>query len=256
MLGSVGQILTIDDALARMDRNLDRAIERDDARGYFTALYRGVTARVRDGIEAGEFEDGERMERFDVTFARYWLDAYDDWDRSRPVSQSWQRAFTTARRGGTVMQHLVLGINAHINLDLAVATAAVAPGATVHELKADYDRINVLLAELLDDMQDAVDDVSPVAGLLDVVGLGIDEAVAGFSLEKARAGAWAFAVRLARAGSPPAMVDERDIAVALLGRAISDPPVVRRYLWVLSLWARRQDTGRMVEALAEGAARR
>ena len=119
MLGS--SIATIDDALARMDANLDRAIDQRDPRGYFTAVYRGVTQRVRDGVAAGEFEDNERMERFDVRFARYWLDAYAGWDRGDPIADSWSCSFEAARRGATVMQNLVLGINAHINLDLAVA---------------------------------------------------------------------------------------------------------------------------------------
>ena len=249
------EILTIDDALARMDSNLDRAIETGDARGYFTAVYRGVTARVRDGIAAGEFEDNERMERLDVRFARYWLDAYAAWDRSEPTSQSWARAFTAAKRGGTVMQHLVLGINAHINLDLAVAAAAVAPGAELEALKADFDKINDVLGELVNEMQAQMDEVVPVAGLLDVLAAGIDEALVGFSLVVARDKAWEFAARLASAGSPEAMVHERDALVARYAESIAQPPAVVEFLMELTSWGQKQDVGANVAALAERAAR-
>jgi hypothetical protein len=248
------EIITIDDALARMDTNLDRAIETGDARGYFTAVYRGVTARVRDGIAAGEFEDNPRMERLDVRFARYWLDAYAAWDQSQPTSRSWAKAFTAAQRGGTVMQHLVLGINAHINLDLAVASAAVAPGAELDALRADFMKINDVLGELVDEMQESMGEVVPVTGLLDVLAAGIDEALVNFSLNVARDKAWEFAARLAAAGSPEAMVHERDAMVARYADTIADPPAVVEFLMELTSWGQKQDVGANVAALAHRAA--
>lgn len=249
-------IETIDDAIERMDANLDRAIEQRDPRGYFTAVYRGVTQRVRDGVVAGEFEDNERMERFDVRFARYWLDAYAGWDREEPVSESWRCSFETARRGATVMQHLVLGINAHINLDLAVAAAEVCPGDQIMELEQDFERINGVLAGLVDEMQDAIAEVSPVSGLLDVVAMGIDEVVVDFSLRTARERAWSFAGQLAAAGSPARMLRERDVAVAAIGRRIADPPILVDHLIALTGWHERQDIAAVVQALAEAAQRR
>jgi hypothetical protein len=249
-------IATIDDALARMDANLDRAIEQRDPRGYFTAVYRGVTQRVRDGVAAGEFEDNERMERFDVRFARYWLDAYAGWDRGDPIADSWRCSFETARRGATVMQNLVLGINAHINLDLAVAAAEVCPGAQILDLQRDFETINEVLAGLVDDMQDAIAVASPVSGLLDTVGLGIDEALVNFSLRTARDRAWVYAGRLAAAGSPTQMIVERDAAVARIGRDIADPPALLERLVELIGWHERQDVGAVVVALADAAQRR
>ena len=60
-----------------MDREVDRCLECGDASGYFTVVYRAVTERVRDGIAAGDFADGEQMEHFDVLFAQRYLDARD-----------------------------------------------------------------------------------------------------------------------------------------------------------------------------------
>ena len=90
---------TIDDALGALDRLLDRAAEENDPIGYFTAVYRAVTARIRDGVRAGEFDDAERMERFDVVFAQAFLDAAEDHRARRPTSRSWRVALT-CRRGG------------------------------------------------------------------------------------------------------------------------------------------------------------
>lgn len=76
---------SIDDAVAAMDRLLERSLAAHDPRGFFTCVYRAVTVRVRDGIRAGEFDEGERMERFDVEFARLYLDAARDHELGRPV---------------------------------------------------------------------------------------------------------------------------------------------------------------------------
>ena len=114
---------TIDAAIAAMDREVERCVGCGDAGGYFAIIYRAVTERVRDGIAAGDFADGEQMEHFDVLFARRYLDARRAWESgSGPVPESWRLAFDTAQnRRCLVTQHLLLGINAHINLDLGVA---------------------------------------------------------------------------------------------------------------------------------------
>jgi hypothetical protein len=132
-------IETIDGAIAAMDAEVDRCVDCGDAGGYFTIVYRAVTERVRAGIVAGEFADCEQMERFDVLFALRYLDARERWySGSADVPLSWRVAFETARdRRCLVAQHLLLGINAHINLDLGVAAAAAAPPGEVEALRDD-----------------------------------------------------------------------------------------------------------------------
>ncbi len=244
-------VRTIDEALRHMDRNLDRAVAENDPRGYFTAVYRAVTRRVHEGVLAGEFEDCERMERFDVRFARYWLDAYDGWDRGEPVPRSWECSFRTARLGGPVMLHVLLGINAHINLDLAVAAAQVCPGDQIAELRTDFERINDVLAGLVDDMQDAVAAVSPTSGWLDRLAVGLDELAVVFSLQQARARAWSFAERLAAAAGDEGLVTARDAAVAAVGTRLVDAGGLLRPLLDLAAWREQHDVGAVVLALEQ-----
>ncbi len=49
---------TIDEVVARIDDIIDQSRADNSRIGYFAALYRKVTVGVRDGIAAGEFEDG------------------------------------------------------------------------------------------------------------------------------------------------------------------------------------------------------
>lgn len=250
----MGDTDTIDDALASMDRIIDRAIAAGDARGWFAIVYRAVTARVRDGIVAGEYDDDQRMERFDVRFAHYWLDAHAAWDRGDPVPASWACSFEAARRPGLILQHLLLGMNAHINLDLGVAAAATCPGPAVVELRDDFERINDVLAELVDQMQAAIAEVSPLTRWVDTVGLRFDEALVSFSLEHARGRSWAFAEQLAAANGHPDLVAGRDRAVAGWGARIARPGWPLRAALPVARWRERPDLAAVAAALrARGA---
>jgi hypothetical protein len=219
---------TIDEVLARLDVVVADARRQRSRIGYFAALYRGVTARVREGIRDGEFEDGSRMSRLDVAFANRYLEALHRWRAGDPTSKCWQAAFDASRRWRPiVLQHLLLGINAHINLDLGAAAATACPGETLSGLRRDFDVINDILCSMVDDVQDRLTRVWPALALLDHVGCRTDEAVLHFSIAHARDAAWDFAATLVRLQQPEA---QRELArvdewATVLARLIRTPGV-------------------------------
>jgi uncharacterized protein DUF5995 len=89
-------------------------------------------------------------------------------------------------------------MNAHINLDLGIAAAQVAPGAALPALRADFLRINAILASVVATVVRELAAVSPLLGLLaQVVGSPGDEQIANFGIDTARDWAWTFAEVLA-----------------------------------------------------------
>src|SRR5687768_12658552 len=133
---------TIDEVLAQLDEVIRRARQESDRLGYFATLYRNVTLKVKEGITAGLFEDGNRMERLDVTFANRYLAALDSFRCGQQSSKCWRTAFDTAATWPPiVLQHLLLGMNAHINFDLGIAAQEVAPGQALPSLRKDFDQI-------------------------------------------------------------------------------------------------------------------
>ncbi len=242
---------SLDAVIAEMDLVIERSIETSDPRGWFAIVYRAVTARVRSGLDDGDFDDADRMERFDVRFARYWLDAYAAWDRGEAVSLSWQGSFEAAHRPGLILQHVLLGMNAHINLDLGVAAAATCPGSEVVDLRDDFEKINDVLGELIDEMQLAIADVSPVTRSLDAFGLRFDEALVSFSLEHARRRSWAFAEQLAAANNHQDLVAARDAVVAGYGSRLANPGAPMRWLLPAAVRRERPDLAAVASALRE-----
>lgn len=220
---------TIDDVINRLDEVLAWSRRSKSRLGYFAALYRKVTIRVKDGIARGEFADGPRMERLDVIFAGRYLDAFDRYRAGKPPTQPWQVAFETADRWwAIVLQHLLLGINAHINLDLGIAAAQTSPGPALASLRGDFDKINEILASLVDGVQHELATVWPWLKVLDWVGGRTDEQIIHFSIGRARDEAWAFAERLAGATADDRARETAlvEVRIAALGRLIRRPGIL------------------------------
>ena len=202
---------SIDEVLARLTEIVDRAEARDSRLGYFPALYRKVTARVDREIRRGSFDDGQRMARLDVAFANRYLEAFELHRTGGAPTRSWDTAFRTAERWWPiVLQHLLLGINAHINLDLGIAAAVTAPGAALPALRADFDRINGILASMVGEVQQELSRIwTALRWFNRRLGDG-QRVLINFSMGRARAHAWSVAERFAAlspadwpAGLPP-----------------------------------------------------
>ncbi len=217
---------TIDEVSAQLDEIIEDAVQQNSRLGFFAVLYRAVTLKVKDGIAAGRFEDGKRMERLDVIFANRYLEAYEQYRSDATPTKSWLEAFAAAQRWRPlILQHLLLGINAHINLDLGIAAAQTSPGDQLPALKRDFDEINNILGELLDLVQQKIGSLSPILGLLDKVGGRSDEAIFSFSMEIARDGAWRFAEKFAALNPEEYSkeIAERDEKIVRLARRIINP---------------------------------
>ncbi|MEO5680475.1 MAG: DUF5995 family protein, partial [Acidimicrobiales bacterium] len=131
----------------------------DDALGYFAAMYTRVTGHIGDGITAGSFRDAERMDLFATTFAGRYLDAMGS-GPARP--RCWQATIDVAGdRHLIILQHLLLGINAHVNHDLplAVVTVAEATG-DLQAVKPDFDAVNDLLGAMVSELLGDLDRVA------------------------------------------------------------------------------------------------
>ena len=213
---------TIDDVIERLEAIIAESIRTDSRLGYFAALYNRVTQRVKLGIERGEFDDGPRMERLDVTFATRYLDAYDQFRAGQVPSRSWLLAFGAAGADDhAVIQHLLVGMNAHILLDLGVAAARTCPGAELAPLRDDFNRINDVLATLTPVVEHELDETSFDFGALSSIAPKLELKIVGAAMREARAAAWSLATHLA----PLSLTDQlrpmatRDDEAVLLGEA-------------------------------------
>ena len=231
--------------LARFEAILAWSRQHRSRLGYFAALYRGVTLGVRNDLATGTFDDPQAAERLAIRFAGRYFEALAGRFGTAPPAHAWQASFDAAERWlPTVSQHLLLGINAHINLDLGIAAARTLADASL--TRADFERVNERLLGMIDEVQTRLARIWPLLRLLDRLAGRLDEALIGATLVQLRAGAWTFAQQLhaAAAGDEGALIAERDRHVAGIGLAIARPkPLLRLALGLVRLGELRSVSG-------------
>ncbi|MFC6990096.1 DUF5995 family protein [Haloplanus sp. GCM10025708] len=189
---------SVADARDRLAALEARFRNHDDRRAVFLTVYVAVTERVQERIEAGEFRDPAWVADYLVTFADYYRRALLAYERgnAEAVPDPWVLAFDTARRGrALVVQDALLGINAHVVHDLALAVHDVGVDPNRPAKHADHVAVNDVLRRLIDAEQRLLaDHYAPGLTELDASAGRIDEALASLSLEEGREFAWHGAV--------------------------------------------------------------
>lgn len=181
---------TIQNVLEQLDAIIDESIANNSRIGLFAYIYRRTTFEIASEISLGNFKDNKQLEILDVEFANMYLDAYRDYKKDKQVSAVWAYAFDHVDESLTILQHILLGMNAHINLDLAVATAKTMHGQEINTIEADFNKVNDILQQITNELQDRLSRVSPLMFVLDLIGKNKDEKVIDFSMRKAREQSW------------------------------------------------------------------
>jgi hypothetical protein len=146
---TAASIQKVSDLASEMYSRWEALDQACDPRAPFAVAYLFMTANARRLITNNYFDDGNKMADFIQTFATRYITAYDNWasNNTAGVSQPWQIAFSFAAGGHSdVTQDLTLGMNAHINYDLAIATFE--SGYAVPQWAPDYYRVNDLMNQI------------------------------------------------------------------------------------------------------------
>lgn len=235
-------INNIDEVIEALNIIIKQSEDNNDSAGYFAALYRKVTARVKQGIANNEFEDGPRMEKLDVIFASRYINAYVAWKNNQPLTASWKKAFDiTTDYWPIVLQHLLMGMNAHINLDLGIAAAQVSANNNINALQNDFNKINSILSSLVAEVQNELADIWPRLKWILQKTKNVDDFLVDFSMQLSREGAWNFALSIAGkpAGELNTLIATRDIQVAEKSKIVThDGFVVSLILGIIRLGER------------------
>lgn len=186
-------------------REMMKARQREGSRrAIFLSLYMSVTDAIGQRVREGGFQDPVWVERYGVAFANLYLRAVDSYASGTWTPKAWRRAFDCAdNRSALVLQDLLLGVNAHINHDLALALIEAGIDDRRDERYADHTSVNAVLESLTNQAQQQIAEAyAPGLANFDALGGDVDEMVAAFSIARAREHAWAVALSLANARNP------------------------------------------------------
>jgi hypothetical protein len=194
--------------VTRMQAQLAEFREGRDPRQFFHATYLRTTQAVGAELAAGGFLDAAWVERWDVAFAEFYLDALDADKCAAHVPGPWAAAFAAADDPACVLpplRHVLLGMNAHINYDLPQALLAVITDeefgdpALLARRRSDHQAIDRVLASRVAAEDDELASVSGPGTLLDRLLQPLNRLATQRFLREAREKVWANAVVLSQA---------------------------------------------------------
>lgn len=217
-------INTIEEVLVELQRIIDYCKMNNNPCGYFAVLYYQVTKRVRLGIQQHEFDNNELMEKLDVVFAKRYIDAFWAYTQGQPLSACWRIAFDAGKNSSLiVLQHMIAGINAHINLDLGIAASDTMGNEPLEGIRNLFFQMNHVLADMVDEQKAKMANISSMFKWLMPLANKLDEKLVQFSITIARDGAWEFAKQYHGSAQRSNLVDMRDNNVSLLGTTLIKP---------------------------------
>ena len=227
------QAKSIADVISKLDDIINWSKLQQHRAGYFAVLYRRMTIAVQQGIINGSFENAERMAQLDVNFANRYFEAWQAYSDKQPCTSAWTKVFDTCNaKSLIILQHLLLGINTHINLDLAIAAAKTSPGKTIFDLQNDFDKINVVIAAVMQTIQGNLVKIWPPLKLVLAISNKEQDAVLNFSITNARKISWANATILANLEEQAfnTYIDSIDGAVVEVAERIINPGLMTALL--------------------------
>lgn len=183
--------------------------DKDDRRCIFLDCYCTMTGNMLAALAQQRFHDREWVTRLLHHFAHYYFDALAAYEQANGHSPAvWQLTHDASRRPEiSTMQNLLLGVNAHINYDLALALRdLLAPEwdtlspAGIQRRYQDHLRVNQIIAETVDAVQDdVVERYTPAMDLVDKLLGPMDEWVTARVISRWRDEVWQSALALLEA---------------------------------------------------------
>ena len=224
---------SIQEVINNLDTIIAWSRANQNPMGYFAALYRRMTVAVMHGMQHNMFADAKRMEQLDIVFASRYLHAWEAYTQNQRCSNAWYTAFEACKDHRLiVLQHLINGVNAHINLDLGIAAADIAPGDSIFALQNDFNKINDVIASLMQAVQESLCKIwFPLRALQSIAG-NRQDAVLNFSISTARQTSWANAVALAfiQGDVRDTHINTIDSAVVTIANRVISPGMITQML--------------------------
>lgn len=227
--GSLECVKRVEDKLRRQWRRLDAAC---DHRVIASLAYLRITELLRRDLSRRRprfFRHKQWMAYVVTDFSNSYFTAFADYERGRPVPESWRRFYDTARSGNAnALQDLLLFSNAHAQHDLPFTYASMGlrtPAGAPR--KHDHDGVNEINVRAIPKIKAEIErrydpSVRDVPGPLDEM--------AGLEPTKSwREGAWRGAERLTAAPDEAArsqVAGQIESYSAAWGRMIASSPQV------------------------------
>lgn len=195
---NINYISNLFEADQELSKIIDWSIAENNRFGLFATLHRRIANRLIEVSKLDTFSRPDLVEDLGVVFTNKYLRSFSNYLANKPHSKTWQLAFDYNKKTyPIILEHLMLGMNAQMNLDLGLSAAEVAPGTSLLELRDDFRRVTNILSKVVDEIQqEIVAKWKPLTWLETMSGQRKDY-FADLSMSLSRDNAWNTAVKFA-----------------------------------------------------------
>lgn len=188
--------IPITDKMYRIAQDWDA---QDDARAIFLHCYRLMTSNMLVAIDQQRFHDNDWVDKLLHRFAEYYFEALACYDCGENVPLIWQHTHQRAvEKQLHPIQHLLLGVNAHINYDLVLTLHEILhpewhdlSASAKNERYEDHCLVNTIIAETIDQVQDeVVEKYAPGMDWIDKIMGRLDEKLIVLMIQRWREKVW------------------------------------------------------------------
>ena len=193
------------DIIVRMSTLAEKWEQQKDNRAIFLHCYCLMTKNMVHAIEDNRFMDRIWVDKLLHRFADYYFEAIACFECGEEVPKVWQVVHEAADRDKLhVLQHLFLGVNAHINYDLVLTLNELlqAEWNTLSQEERetryqDHRLVNTIIGETIDQVQDeVVESRAPYMDLIDKAMGRLDEKLIVDMISNWRKSVWENALLL------------------------------------------------------------
>ncbi len=184
---------TIDEVVARL-QEIEQQLAPSDGVLWFNRLYLDVTLALRGYCDTQTLEAGSFLPDLTIYFGNRYFQVFDAAAADQPLPRCWAPLFG-ARRDPRIapLQFAIAGMNAHVGRDLAVGVIDVCQSINVAPRSGspqqhDYNAPNAILARTESQTKHWL--LTGAVKELDHAVSPLDDAVAIWSIERARDAAW------------------------------------------------------------------
>ncbi len=176
-----------------------------DPRAIFLRCYSMMSANMLQALADNRFQNKEWVNKLLHRFAEYYFDALACFDCGETVPAVWQQVHQlSSQKKLHVLQHLLLGVNAHINYDLVLSLHDMLKNdwnklspQERHSRYQDHVLVNTIIAETIDVVQDeVVEQYSPYMNIIDRFMGRLDEKLLVGLISRWRESVWENAVHM------------------------------------------------------------
>ena len=183
--------------------------QQNDARAIFLHCYLLMTQNMLLAIQQQRFQDNPWVRHLLHRFADYYFDALTQYDQQNNPPRIWAYTHESAQQAQLhPLQHLLLGVNAHINYDLVLTLHEILGSKWLQltdsqkkERYQDHCLVNTIIAETIDQVQDEViEKYAPRMDWVDRLMGPLDEHLIALLIRRWRTQVWERAMAFCHCG--------------------------------------------------------